>query len=324
MKKILFAILSIFSLSAAAQVDVTFQVDMNGVTGFTTPEVNGIFNAWCGNCAPMSDANADGVWDLTISLAPGTYEYKYSFDNWAGQETLVPGSSCTMTTGIYTNRVLNVSVADSLPVVCWGSCEACGVSSGPYNIMFVVDMSASGTTFTTPEVNGTFNNWCGGCAPMSDANGDNIWELTIPLNTGIYEYKYAYDTWAGSEALTAGDPCTVTNSGFTNRTLDVTGTLVMDTVCYGSCISCEGINVNEETAEGFSIYPNPVQNSFMVQSTNMVKSISILDNTGKRIELPLVALNNTVQVNTESLPSGIYHVQVVSAKGASTQRFVKL
>ncbi len=324
MKKILFAILSIFSLSAAAQVDVTFQVDMNGVTGFTTPEVNGIFNAWCGNCAPMSDANADGVWDLTISLAPGTYEYKYSFDNWAGQETLVPGSSCTMTTGIYTNRVLNVSVADSLPVVCWGSCEACGVSSGPYNIMFVVDMSASGTTFTTPEVNGTFNNWCGGCAPMSDANGDNIWELVIALNTGTYEYKYAYDTWAGSEALTAGDPCTVTNSGFTNRTLDVTGTLVMDTVCYGSCISCEGINVNEETAEGFSIYPNPVQNSFMVQSTNMVKSISILDNTGKRIELPLVALNNTVQVNTESLPSGIYHVQVVTSKGANTQRFVKL
>ena len=324
MKKILFAILSIFSLSAAAQVDVTFQVDMNDVTGFTTPEVNGIFNAWCGNCAPMSDANADGVWDLTISLAPGTYEYKYSFDNWAGQETLVPGSSCTMTTGIYTNRVLNVSVADSLPVVCWGSCEACGVSSGPYNIMFVVDMSASGTTFTTPEVNGTFNNWCGGCAPMSDANGDNIWELTIPLNTGIYEYKYAYDTWAGSEALTAGDPCTVTNSGFTNRTLDVTGTLVMDTVCYGSCISCEGINVNEETAEGFSIYPNPVQNSFMVQSANMVKSISILDNTGKRIELPLVALNNTVQVNIESLPTGIYHVQVITANGASTQRFVKL
>ncbi len=324
MKKILFAILSIFSLSAAAQVDVTFQVDMNDVTEFTTPEVNGIFNAWCGNCAPMSDADGDGVWDLTISLAPGTYEYKYSFDNWTGQETLVPGSSCTMTTGIYTNRVLNVSVADSLPVVCWGSCEACGISSGPYNIMFVVDMNASGTTFTTPEVNGTFNNWCGGCAPMSDANADNIWELTIPLNTGIYEYKYAYDTWAGSEALTAGDPCTVTNSGFTNRTLDVTGTLVMDTVCYGTCISCGGINVNEISAEGFSIYPNPVQNSFMIQSANLVKAISIIDNTGKRITLPTVTLNNNVQVNTESLSTGIYHVQVVTAKGATTQRFVKL
>jgi hypothetical protein len=324
MKKILFAILSIFSLSATAQVDVTFQVDMNDVTGFTTPEVNGIFNAWCGNCAPMTDANGDGVWDLTISLAPGTYEYKYSFDNWTGQETLVPGSSCTMTTGIYTNRVLNVSVTDTLPVVCWGSCEACGISSGPYNITFVVDMGASGVTFTTPEVNGTFNNWCGGCAPMSDANADNVWELTIPLNSGTYEYKYAYDTWAGSEALTAGDPCTFTNSGFTNRTLDVSGTLVMDTVCYGSCLSCGGINVNEDTAEGFSIYPNPVQNSFMIQSGNLVKSIAILDNTGKRIELPTVAMYNNVQVNTETLPTGIYHVQVVTANGATTKRFVKL
>ena len=324
MKKTLFAILSIFSLSASAQVDVTFQVDMNDVTGFSTPEVNGIFNGWCGNCAPMSDVDGDGVWDLTISLAPGTYEYKFSFDNWGGQETLVAGSSCTMTTGIYTNRVLNVTVADTLPVVCWGSCAACGQSVGPYNIKFVVDMNNSGATFTTPEVNGTFNNWCGGCAPMSDDNADNIWELTIPLNTGTYEYKYAYDTWAGSEALTAGDPCTVTNSDFTNRILDVTGTLVMDTLCYGSCLGCGEINVEEETERAFSIYPNPVQNSFVIQSSSLIKSLSIMDNTGKRISLPTVPLNNNVQVNTESLPSGIYHVQVVTAKGAATQRFVKL
>ena len=323
MKKILFLFLTMFSLSAMAQVDVTFQVDMNGVTGFTTPEVNGTFNNWCGSCAPMADADGDGVWALTIALTPGAYEYKFSFDNWAGQETLVAGSSCTMTTGPYTNRVLNVSVADSLPVVCWGSCAACGESVGPYNITFVVDMGLSGATFTTPEVNGTFNNWCGGCAPMSDTN-DNIWEITIALNTGTYEYKYAYDTWAGSEALTAGDPCTVTNAGFTNRILDVTDNMVMDTVCYGSCLDCGGINVEEETENAFSIYPNPVQGSFLIQSSSLVKSLSILDNTGKRISLPTVALNNNVQVNTESLPAGIYHVQVVTAKGATTQRFVKL
>ena len=130
MKKILFLLFSIFSLNAVAQVDITFQVDMNGVTGFTTPEVNGTFNGWCGSCAPMSDADGDGVWDLIISLAPGFYEYKFSFDDWAGEETLVPGSSCSMTTGAFTNRVLNVSVAETLPVVCWESCEACGQSSG--------------------------------------------------------------------------------------------------------------------------------------------------------------------------------------------------
>jgi hypothetical protein len=324
MKKILFLLFSIFSLNAVAQVDITFQVDMNGVTGFTTPEVNGTFNGWCGSCAPMSDADGDGVWDLIISLAPGFYEYKFSFDDWAGDETLVAGSSCTMTTGIYTNRVLNVTEADSLPVVCWGSCAACGESVGPYNVTFVVDMNNSGVTFTTPEVNGIFNNWCGNCAPMSDANGDNIWDITIALNTGTYEYKYAYDNWQGSETLLAGDPCTVTSSSFTNRIFSVSDNVVMDTVCYGSCLACEGINVNEETESAFSIYPNPVQGSFLVQSSSLVKSLSILNNTGKRISLPTVALNNNVQVNTESLPAGIYHVQVVTGKGASTQRFVKL
>jgi hypothetical protein len=185
-------------------------------------------------------------------------------------------------------------------------------------------MGSSGTTFTTAEVSGSFNEWCGGCAPMSDSNADNIWELNIPLNLGTYEYKYTYDTFSSAELLTVGDPCTVTSSGFTNRFLDVTGTLVMDTVCWGECLSCGEINVHEETTEEFSVYPNPAQNSFMIQSANLVKSISILDNTGKRIELPTIALNNNVQVNTESLTTGIYHVQVITSNGASTQRFVKL
>ena len=46
-----------------------FQVDMGLVTaGFTTPEVNGTWNSWCGNCNPMTDADGDGVWEATIPL----------------------------------------------------------------------------------------------------------------------------------------------------------------------------------------------------------------------------------------------------------------
>ena len=48
-----------------ATVNVTFQVDMNQVTaGFTTPEVNGTWNNWCGNCNPMTDADGDGINDF--------------------------------------------------------------------------------------------------------------------------------------------------------------------------------------------------------------------------------------------------------------------
>ena len=61
-----------------------------------------------------------------------------------------------------------------------GLCSVGILSAQTYDVLFIVDMNEVADPFTTPEVNGTFNVWCGGCAPMSDDNGDNIWELTIP------------------------------------------------------------------------------------------------------------------------------------------------
>jgi 1,4-alpha-glucan branching enzyme len=217
--------------------NVTFQVDMQNVTGFTTPEVNGSFNGWCGGCAPMTDANGDNIWELTIPLSGGSYEFKYAYDGWAGQEALTEGSACTMTTGQYTNRVLNVNADVTLPVVCWASCTSCDQTPVTYNVTFQVDMQ-NVAGFTTPEISGTFNNWCGGCFAMTDANGDNIWEGTTQLAAGSYEFKYAYDNWTGSEQLTPGDACTITIGDFTNRLLDVTADIVLPVVCWASCSDC--------------------------------------------------------------------------------------
>ena len=113
--------------------NVTFQVDMNQVTaGFTTPEVNGTWNSWCGNCNPMTDANADGVWEATIPLLSGAYEYKFSADSWTIQEMNDPSGSCTNGDPVFTNRVLSVGTTDmTLSVVCWGSCTPCFYSPQP-------------------------------------------------------------------------------------------------------------------------------------------------------------------------------------------------
>ena len=225
---------------AAAPVfyDVTFQVDMSEQNGFTTPEVNGSFNGWCGNCTAMSDANGDGIWSVTVTLQEGTYEYKFSHDNWTGQEALAPGSSCTVTTDVFTNRTITVSQDEVLPAVCYGSCAVCGINTGPYDVTFSLDMNNADFPFTTPEVNGTFNNWCGNCAPMSDSDGDNIWTLTVSLQEGSYDYKFSHDNWLGQETLIAGLPCTSTLEGFTNRTIDVTGPTNIGVVCWESCSAC--------------------------------------------------------------------------------------
>ena len=221
--------------------DVTFRVDMNGQTGFTTPEVNGTFNGWCGGCAPMSDTDGDNVWELTIALEAGSYEFKYAYDSWAGSEQLSAGA-CTVNNGGNINRTLTVEADTDLGTVCWASCNACDVVVSTYDVTFRVDMTNVTDAFITPEVNGTFNEWCGGCAPMSDTDGDNIWELTIALEPGTYEFKYAYDAWAGQESLVPGLPCTITASGYTNRLIEVSSDLDLGVVCWAACTSCENAN----------------------------------------------------------------------------------
>jgi hypothetical protein len=230
------------SACPTALYNVTFQVDMSQQTGFTTPALNGNFNGWCGPCNPMTDVNGDGIWEITLQLAAGSYEYKFTADGWSMQENLTPGASCTVTNFGYTNRFLTVTNSDiTQPVVCWGSCSSCSAPS--YNVTFQVDMSQQ-TGFTTPELNGSFNGWCGNCNPMTDANGDGVWEITIPLQAGSYEYKFSADFWTTQESLQEGSSCTVTNFGYTNRTVVVSNSnITQPVVCWGSCSACAPIVV---------------------------------------------------------------------------------
>ena len=105
--------------------NVTFRLNMRSYSGFTTPEVNGTFNNWCGNCMPMTDNDADGIWEKTISIGAGSYEYKFSFDSWTGQENLTAASGCTISNGTFSNRTLTVNSDVVLDVVCWGLCSDC-------------------------------------------------------------------------------------------------------------------------------------------------------------------------------------------------------
>ena len=49
--------------------DVTFRVDMNDYPlSFGYVNLSGSLNGWCGDCAQMSDADGDGVYELTVTL----------------------------------------------------------------------------------------------------------------------------------------------------------------------------------------------------------------------------------------------------------------
>ena len=115
----------------STNVDVTFRVDMNSVSAsFTNVYVSGTLNSWSGNANQLTDPDGDGVYEADISLAPGSYEYKFTYDNWVGQESLdaTLDSACTLTTGSFTNRYVTIPNATTvLPVVCWEECSSCAI-----------------------------------------------------------------------------------------------------------------------------------------------------------------------------------------------------
>ncbi|HAY56883.1 MAG TPA: hypothetical protein DCX49_05550, partial [Flavobacteriales bacterium] len=233
---------------AAAEVDVTFQVDMSQYTGtYGSVNINGSFNGWCGGCAAMTDGDADGIFDITIPLSLGTYEYKFTLDGWTAQEEFTEGDACTSTIDGYTNRTVEITGATVLDAVCYNSCDACDGDGGGDNgggtsemgVTFNVDMSCA-PAFDNVFVTGP---WCGWCAndvynTMTDDDGDGIYSVTVPDLVGSVEYKYAINGFADQENLindmVDGASCApVTDfAGYANRQIDA-GSVAND--YYGTC-----------------------------------------------------------------------------------------
>ncbi len=235
MKKITFYFLLLTCmLQIHAQSNVTFSVDMSGQTGFTTVYVSGSLNGWSGDADPLSDADGDGIWETTLTLDDGFYQYKFTLDNWSGEETLQQSMVGTVTNSGFTNRFLNVGGSDiSLPTVPYGGSN---VAPGPYSVTFNVDMSNYPGSFTNVNLNGQNHNeqglgsWCGDCITMADDDGDNIYSATVPLEAYSYEFKFTTDGWTSQEEFDADVLGTVTNGGFTNRFLSVDRNMVINAV----------------------------------------------------------------------------------------------
>ena len=114
------------SFDTTLAVDVTFSVDLSRYEG-TINEVfvTGNYSDWCEKCNALSDANGDGVWGITLPLTQDSIEYKFIVNGWGSDEILTPGTSCTKTTGAFTNRFTFISGNTVLPTPCFASCDAC-------------------------------------------------------------------------------------------------------------------------------------------------------------------------------------------------------
>lgn len=158
MKKITLLIFLLVSALGFSQTQVTFKVDMTNYTGLTATDVvyvSGSFNGWSGNANPLTREGTTNVWSAVLPIPQSTtIEYKFQINNWAADERLTAGTSCTLTTGAFTNRVLAVGTTAIVnPVVCWASCAACTTTSVVAPSL-PIDFESTTVTYTFADFDG--------------------------------------------------------------------------------------------------------------------------------------------------------------------------
>ena len=83
----------------------------------------------------------------------------------------------------------------------------------------------------------------------------------------------------------------------------------------------ELLDTNSFTALNFTIYPNPVQNTLIIQNPTgeHINTVSVLDLTGKII----IYEKGVEKINVELLPHGVYFLKVLTNTKSYIQKFIK-
>lgn len=312
---------------------VNFQVDMNNYTAnFDQPYVSGSFNNWSDVANPMTDTNLDGIWEASIAVPNGTYEYKIQLDKWAAQEQFLGTEECTKTTDQFTNRLLLVSADTDVPRFCYNSCYACG---DEVKINFKLGMGAvvpspdgvwlaGGGNFDVP----------GGKYKMSDANGDGIYELTVPRKKAFKSfYTFAngpcadYSCKENLMGLPCGDA-----ANFNDRFLPEVNADVTVATCFGACFTnaecTSGTQNLVEDAQVFTLFGNPAgAGPSVLMFENMVfveKTVTVSNAIGQVLnQTELASGAATFELETGAFQPGIYFVTVRAGERFFTRKLVK-
>ena len=136
-----FAMLGIATFTLQAQTIVNFSVDMSFQHQISTEGVflAGSFNGW--SDAPMEDPDGDGIFTSSLTLQPGTYQFKFKNgpDGWENIVVNHPDLPNNCVTGMYKDRFVEVG--------------GTAMDYGPVCFNYCVDCSGLGKDFAGPVVN---------------------------------------------------------------------------------------------------------------------------------------------------------------------------
>jgi hypothetical protein len=318
-------------------VEVTLQVDMRNEVIDSVVSVAGDFQGavpgmgwsnWTPGQTRLSDPDGDSIYTITMMLPEGTYQYKYVNGSAWGQDESVP-SACA----VNNNRELVVTSPGPIvkPVHCYASCDTCVPPLPAINVTFRVDMSNEIVSSNGIFVAGSFQDpaWVKDTLMMTDTNGDGIYEYTESIVPAEYQFKYYNGNGGDPDGEThnfLADGCGVSNGvGGYNRVLDISGRLndtILPVWYYNSC-NIVATSIEDEAGTVFSVYPNPVTNTAVIELARAERSayrLRIVSITGQVVMQQEGLRTNRLEISRDGMNAGLYFVEIKDAKGRTTTR----
>ncbi len=231
-----FLLLNVFQLkSMAANINVTFQVDMSRELNVTTVTLAGDFQnpMWNPSATPMTKTTGN-IYSVVVSLpASSTVNYRF-IANGAWEQ---PTGACATA---LTRKMVLPSSSVILPVECFNNCGACS-NTPPVNVTLKVDMSNKIISPNGVHITGSFQGWDPSTTKLSRVGTSNYYAVTIPVYQGSlpFQYKFLNGNGWGTEETISGN-C---QSG-SNRTLIIPKQDSTIVVCFGECSSTCSALVN--------------------------------------------------------------------------------
>ena len=235
-------------------VNVTFQVNMefqetaaNDGVYIRGGNIGSSDPANPSNGYQMSDEDGDLVYDVTLELFASTpYTYKFATGesiNWGGNWETVP-AECGV--GEYLDRTMDTGEEDmTLGAVCFGSCEDCADDQAFVDVTFQVNMSGTDVSTDGVFLHGNWFGW--GEIPMTDDDGDFIFEVTLTDQLAGSTGEYLFKNGGANEAVPNDCPNINDWGGGVNRLVTFPDVdTVRDPICFGMCEgdTCEGDSVS--------------------------------------------------------------------------------
>lgn len=319
---------------------VAFAVDMRnalkkaGVLG--TTQIAGNFQGWNSTANQMDDADGDSVYTTVIRLPESNIQYKFihrpNCDNWE------VGSNRQLTIAGNPNDTMFI------PLVCYGEPGPCSPLPRIVNVTFRVDMNNEIIGPGGVVVAGDFQtpcNWVKNAIVMSDADGNGIYEVTMPIYGGQYGYKYfngvstdpTSDQYAESSNFD-NLGCGANDFGH-NRNLNLTNVMcdtLLPAFVFNECnITVPGqqaVPCNTSIIKGLAIgtiaiTPNPFNNYTTVTLTNptgIAYNFVLTNVAGQVVNRISNVRSEEVTIHKGNLPAGLYFLTIMNEKGERTSQ----